>query len=338
MAKKHSVLVAPDKFRGSLTQKEVANAISKGFDSNFEVREVIVSDGGDGFLESLGVVPNKITKVAGAQGNPIDVPWYYSRGIAIVESSNICGIKTIPGGVGANKILDATTKGVGQLINKAVYVGAHQIIIGVGGTATMDGAIGAINALEPTVFRKQIDVMVACDVRTRFLDAPAKFGPQKNASKAEIELLKRRFEALAESYLARFGIEITTQLRTGAGGGLSGGLFAGLSAELIDGSRYVIEKNNLEDIIADCDIVVTGEGCIDSSSFEGKIVGEIVKLAKNQKKIVIALCGCYEKTDGYEPAIDKIYSLKDMFEGRDLFNQAAYLVTEVVRSKIAKSL
>ena len=139
----------------------------------------------------------------------------------------------LAGGSARNDPLQATTRGTGELIAAAARGGARRIIVGVGGSATTDGGLGAITALGWKL-PAGVPVVVACDVTTRFLEAASVYGPQKGATRAQVELLTRRLRRLADEYEQRTGIAVTELEHGGAAGGLAGGL-AVLGARLESG-------------------------------------------------------------------------------------------------------
>jgi glycerate 2-kinase len=135
-----------------------------------------------------------------------------------------------------------------------------------------------------------VDIAVLCDVRTRFVDAAAVFAPQKGASPAQVELLRRRLERLADVYLADHGVDVRGLEGAGAAGGLAGGL-AVAGARLIDGFDAVADELDLPDLIEGADLVVTGEGFLDEQSFEGKVVGGVADLARAAGVPCVAVVG-----------------------------------------------
>jgi glycerate kinase len=153
------------------------------------------------------------------------------------------------------------------------------VIVGAGDSASTDGGLAALTALNPLRrLHAGVEVVVACDVETLFVDAAAVFAPQKGATPAQVALLRRRLERLAQIYVRDYGIDVTDLPGSGAAGGLAGGL-AAAGALLIPGFDLVAEALGLAERIAAADLVVTGEGTVDAESFEGKAVGGVVGLA-----------------------------------------------------------
>jgi glycerate kinase len=179
---------------------------------------------------------------------------------------------------GENDPVAASTYGTGELIGAAIEAGAKRVLVGVGGSATTDGGFGALRALYPLQRLRGIDIRVACDVRTRFVDAAEVFAPQKGATPSQVELLRRRLERLATVYLEDYGVDVSELEGAGAAGGLAGGL-AAAGAKLESGFDLVAEEVDLLGRLEGADLVVTGEGFVDAESFDGKVVGGVLALA-----------------------------------------------------------
>lgn len=274
----HAV-ACPDKFRGTLTAPEAAAAMAQGLRrAGFtDVREIPLADGGEGTLDTLLAAvggSRRAATVTGPLGEPVRAEWaVLSGGVAVVEMARASGLALVEG---RNDALRATTRGTGELIEAAARAGCRRILVCVGGSATTDGGLGAVEALGWSV--KGLDVTVACDVTTTFLDAATVYGPQKGATAAQVTLLTRRLERLAEQYVARTGVDVTALEGSGAAGGLAGGLMA-IGARLEPGFEVVANAVGLEDALAGASMVVTGEGRLDRTSLEGKVVGGVLEWA-----------------------------------------------------------
>lgn len=283
------VLACPDKFRGTATAVEVAEAVAAAV-SKFGWECVIqpLADGGEGTLEAFGGA-NRTTAVTGPDGSSVQAEWHLNGKLAVIEMARASGLNLV-GGAELNDAMVATTAGTGQLISAAADCGATKIIVGLGGSATTDGGMGALRAMAPLARYRGVDIEVAADVRTKFIDSAAVFGPQKGASAAQVALLRGRLVRLAQVYSAEHGVEVTDVPRTGAAGGLGGGLFA-VGANLCDGFELIADSVGLYDQIEEADLVITGEGCLDATSFEGKVVGGVAELARHAGVPVVAIVG-----------------------------------------------
>jgi glycerate kinase len=283
------VLVCSDKFRGTATAREIGGAVAAAVEGvGGQVCIQPMADGGEGTLDAFGG-SNRVTTVTGPLGELVEAPWRVRRGVAVIEMAHASGL-TLAGGLGGNDPMEASTEGTGELIAHAVEAGAKQVIIGLGGSATTDGGLGALRAMAPVGRYRGVDLDVACDVRTRFLDAAEVFGPQKGASPAQRKLLQRRLERLAQVYLDEHGIDVTALDRSGAAGGLAGGLVTA-GATLHDGFTLIAEAVELYDQIEAVDLVITGEGRLDATSFEGKVVGGVAELAAAAGRPCFAIVG-----------------------------------------------
>lgn len=283
------VVAAPDKFRGTATAAEVAAAVGRAAAAaGWECDEVPMADGGEGTLDALGG-PNRTSLVTDPLGDPVQAPWRLQRGTAVIESALASGIALL-GGADENDPIAASTYGTGELIAQAVELGARRVIVAVGGSATTDGGLGALRALHPVQRMRGIEIVVATDVRTRFVDAATDFGPQKGATPAQVELLRRRLTRLAQVYEEEHGVDVRAIEGGGAAGGLAGGL-AAIGAAVVPGFDLVADELDLDERIEGADLVVTGEGFLDAQSFEGKVVGGVADLAADLGVPVLAVVG-----------------------------------------------
>jgi glycerate kinase len=288
MAPAQRVLAAPDKFRGTATAQAVAAAVAEAARaSGWQCDEVPVADGGEGTLEVLGGRVRR-ARVRGPLGEPVDAEWRMREDGAVVEMARASGL-TLAGGADGNDPVQATTYGTGELIATALDEGARRVVVAVGGSATTDGGLGCVTALGPRRLRG-IDVTVACDVEITFLEAAEAFAPQKGATPAQVALLRRRLERLAQVYERDYGIDVRAMPGSGAAGGLAGGL-AALGATLVPGFDVVADALSLAERLDDVDLVVTGEGFLDAQSFAGKAVGGVVELAREADVPVLVVVG-----------------------------------------------
>ena len=283
------VLAAPDKFRGTASATQIAEAIAAAAGAVSASCDLApMADGGEGTLDALGG-PNRSSVVTGPLGEPVTAPWRLSRGVAVIEMALASGL-AVAGGASSNDPVNATTSGTGELIAEAVEAGAQRVLVAVGGSATTDGGLGALEALPSVARMAGVEMIVACDVRTAFVDAAAVYGPQKGASPVQVELLTRRLRRLAQIYERDFGVDVTTLTGAGAAGGLAGGL-ASRGASLVNGFEVVAEEIDLGERILNAEVVVTGEGRYDATSLQGKVVGGVAELAAESGTRAIAVVG-----------------------------------------------
>jgi glycerate 2-kinase len=302
------VVAAPDKLRGTATALEVAAAIGRAAEAaGWTCDQVPMADGGEGTLEALGG-PNRTSTVTGPLGAPVDAVWRLDGRTAVIEMARASGL-VLAGGADGNDPIAASTAGTGELIVEAVDKGATRVIVGLGGSATTDGGLAALRALHPLGRLKGIDLVVACDSRVPFLDAATVFAPQKGATPAQVELLRRRLERLAQVYLDEHGVDVLGLDGAGAAGGLAGGL-AAAGARLVSGFDLVADELELDERIEGADLVLTAEGFLDAQSFEGKVVGGVAGLAAAVGVRVVAIAG--QVFDGVGSRIEAI-SLVDRF-------------------------
>jgi glycerate kinase len=270
------VLVAPDSFKGTFSAVEVAEAIGRGLGAaGVEADLCPVADGGEGTMEtllaSIGGEAIDVDDVRGPLGAPIRAPFALVDGgrRALVEMAAASGLALI-----AEAERDpwaATTYGTGQLIRAAAEAGAEEIMVAVGGSATVDGGRGALEALDERGGVGGARVVVLCDVQTPWERCAEIYGPQKGA---DAEMVRRLAERL-EAYARELPRDPRGVAMTGAAGGLSGGLWAGLGAALEPGAPYVLDAVRFDARLRGAAGVIAGEGRIDEQSVMGKIVGEI---------------------------------------------------------------
>lgn len=287
-------MACPDKFRGTACARDLAVTIASTVrERGGECVEVPMADGGEGTLDALGG-PNRSSVVTGPLGGSVEAAWRLSRSVAVIEMARASGLALI-GGAAQNDALEATTLGTGELIAEAAAAGATTILIGVGGSATTDGGLGALKAMSPLSRFRGVRLEVACDVETLFADAADVFAPQKGASPAQVEMLRRRLGRLVDVYLSDYGVAVGDVVGSGAAGGLAGGLMVA-GAKLLPGFDLVADAAGLAEVIETADLVITGEGRLDESSFSGKVVGGVVELASEFGVPVVAVVGSSDPT------------------------------------------
>lgn len=332
--------MCPDKFRGSLTAPAAAQALAAGAEraGATEVRQIPLADGGEGTLDALLAARGgrrRSAQVAGPLGEPVDAEYgVLPDRTAIVEMARASGLALVED----NDPLAASTRGTGELIARAIREGARRVIVGVGGSATTDGGLGAVEALGWSL--RGVDVAVACDVRSTFDDAARVYGPQKGATASQVQLLERRLEQLVDEYRRRTNVDVTALPGSGAAGGLAGGL-AAIGARLEAGFDLIAIEARLDEALESADGVITGEGRLDAQSFEGKVVGGVLGWARSSgvrhRGVVVGVADA--SGISLIPSGVRVEALVERaFDERDAFDRAAVLAEEasldLVRSAI----
>lgn len=327
------VVAAVDKFRGTASAADVAQAIGQAcWEGGHDCVEIALADGGDGLLDALGGA-NRSTRVTGPLGEPVEAPWRLHRGTAVIEMALASGL-AVAGHAARNRPLDATTAGTGELIDHALRAGAKRVIVGLGGSATTDGGLGAIRAIANPARLRGVELLVACDVTTPFTAAASVFGPQKGASPAQVELLTGRLERLAQQYRADYGVDVDALAGSGAAGGLAGGL-AALGGRLVPGFDLVADELGLAEAIDAADLVLTGEGHLDAQSFAGKVVGGVARMAGEAGVPVAALVGV---ADPEVADVLPTYALADLFGLERALKEPLWCVEHAAQRALAEML
>ncbi|EJL6337077.1 glycerate kinase [Vibrio cholerae] len=361
------VVIAPDSFKESLTAKQVCDAIQAGLarvwhDAKFVA--IPVADGGEGTVQSLvDATQGRLVevKVMGPQGKRVEA-FYGMLGdnqTAVIEMAAASGLHHVPVAQRDPKL--TTSFGTGELIRHALDQGVTKLIIGLGGSATNDGGVGMLAALgarftnadgdpiqltggglrelthidlqdfDPRL--QHCDILVACDVNNPLCGdkgASAVFGPQKGATPEDVQLLDgalRQFGLLTEKVTGKMVLE---SAGAGAAGGMGAALLAYTQARLRPGIEIVLETVQFAHQVSDADLVITGEGRIDSQTVHGKTPMGVAKVAKRFDVPVLALCGCtgdnYQAVyqcgiDAVFAAVPRAMSLEDALKESD-FNLA----------------
>lgn len=327
------VLVCPDKFRGTLTAAQAAAAIAAGLRTAGidDATELPLADGGEGTLDVLLAArggESREARVTGPHGRTVVARYgLLPDGVAVVEMAQASGLARVPGN---NDPLTATTYGTGQLIALAEHDGAISVIVGVGGSATVDGGRGALEALG--WHRSRIPIVVACDVATGFLDAARIFGPQKGAGPEAVEHLQDRLRRFAAELQERTGVDVRELSGAGAAGGLAGGL-AAIGATLRPGFAVVAEAVGFAAELERSAAVVTGEGKLDDTSLAGKVVGEVLAAAARLPRPAAVVVGQAARgIAGELPGDPEVVELVTLARsGSDARDRASELATEAGR-------
>jgi glycerate 2-kinase len=325
------VVLAFDKFRGTATSDELARAGAAAAEAaGWEAEAVPLADGGEGSLDALGG-PNRWSIVAGPLGQPVEAGWRMEGRVAWIEMAAASGLLLV-GGASGNDAMAADTVGTGQLIGTAIEVGARTIQVFLGGSATTDGGWGAVKVMPPAARMKEIELIVACDVRTRFTDAATVFGPQKGATPSQIALLERRLQRLVQVYRDDYGVDVSDIAGAGAAGGLAGGLLA-LGGRIEPGFDVVAEAVGLDEKLQGATLVVTGEGFMDRESFNGKVVGGVASWAADQNVAVLAIVGDRDREVTPPPGVELV-SLAERYGLDRALAEPVALVAEILAERL----
>jgi glycerate kinase len=312
------VLVAPDKFRGTLSARQAADAIALGWkrgDPGASIVVVPMADGGEGTLDVLLTAlqgEEVAVTVTGPLGHPVTsrfgMATAHGAPMGIVEMSAASGFALVP--PGTCDPTSTTTRGTGELILAACMAGARRILVSVGGSATNDAGAGVAQALGIRLLDTNgeelgpggaelvrldridiagragatsgIDVLVATDVDNPLTGpegASAVYGPQKGATAADVDLLDRALSRFADIAERDLGVDVRALPGGGAAGGLGAGLVAFLGARLMPGARVVMDAVGFDAELRLADLVVTGEGSFDEQSLRGKVPGAVIAAA-----------------------------------------------------------
>ena len=250
-----------------------------------------MSDGGDGLLDVLAGLGGDLrhTDVTGPLGSTVRAPWRRFDGTAVIEMAQASGISLV-GGASGNDPLAATTRGTGELIVAALESSPRRVVVGLGGSATTDGGLGAVQVVAQAGGLGGVELVGACDVGAGFVDAARQFARQKGADDDGITELVARLEQVAIDYLRQYGVDVREVPGAGAAGGLGGGILA-LGGSLTSGFDLVASMLGLERSWEGSQLAVTGEGALDAASFDGKVVGGVVGAASARGLPVVIIAG-----------------------------------------------
>lgn len=373
------IVIAPDSFKECISAKKACIAIQKGFEKIFEEGEYILvpmADGGEGTTEALvDSTDGAIYKVETT--NPIGEKRISKFGIlgdgktAIIEMAQASGLELIS--KEKRNPMVTTTYGTGELIKSALDKNIETILIGIGGSATNDGGAGMIQALGGKLLDKdgkeigfgggelsklhkidlsnlderlkKVKIIVACDVDnplTGERGASYIFGKQKGGTPEMLKILDNNLKHFAKIIKKDLGVDIETISGSGAAGGLGGGLMGFLSAELKKGIDIVIEYSKLEEKIQGADLVITGEGSIDSQTRFGKTPYGVAKVAKKYNIPVIALAGNIGKDvdilydygfNAIFPILPRVETLEEaLLQGKENLEKTSENIARLIKS------
>ncbi len=343
-----TVLVASDKFKGSLTAAQVAEAVAVGIHRvrpDAEVRAVPVADGGDGTLAAAlaaGFAEVEVT-ASGPTGEPVATSYARRGDVAVVESADVSGLVRLPGGELAP--MRSTSRGTGELVAAAVRAGCREIVLGIGGSASTDGGAGLVQALGARLLDGSgqdlgdgggvlpglrgvdlaalrelmagVAVTVACDVDnplTGPTGAAAVYGPQKGADPGQVRALDAALAHWADRVAGATGRDHRDDPGAGAAGGIGFAALALLDARLRPGIDLVLDLVGFHDRLVGSDLVVTGEGALDVQTLHGKAPAGVAAAARGLGLPVVAVCGrnTLSLDQLHEAGIRAAYALSDI--------------------------
>ncbi len=358
------ILIIPDSFKGSASNVEVAHAIADGMSAVLPQEEYTIipfADGGEGSLEaihsSLGGRWINVQTVDPLR-RPHVAHYLRVKDTAFIELAKVAGLPLLD-----RKDRDpekTTTSGVGIQIDHAVRDGVHDIILCIGGSATNDGATGIAHAMgyrfidergqeffpvggnlqniskiTPPDNRPHVSITILSDVNNPFTGrngATCVYSPQKGAGTNALLRLEKGMEHLRQLFLAEKGIDLNTIPGSGAAGGVGGGMKYFFDAELKPGVDYLMDVLKVERNLLQADLIITGEGRIDSQTNQGKLISGICRLAKKYDKPVIAICGIHTLSFDETKALGltSIFSiLKDFQPAEKVYHNTPYLIREI---------
>ena len=374
------LLLAFDSFKESLTSFEAARCFQEGFENilpEAHLKTILLSDGGEGFVAALTYQRGEryYLPVTGPLGTSVEASYglMSEEQSAVIEMAAASGLELVS--VAQRNPLKTTTYGTGELIRSAMEQGARHLYIGIGGSATVDGGVGMAQALGTQFFDKsgkllehilggrdllqisrmstqflsslvtQTQFTVACDVNNPWVGpqgAAHVFGPQKGATAEMIEELEAGMQNLAEVIQGDLGHKIVSLPGGGAAGGVGGMLYALLGAQLKSGIEIVLEQVNFVEFAKKADLIITGEGRVDSQTIGGKTISGVTNVARHHQVPVLVIGGTLVNQDLpllYEAGIDATLSLvsapvsleEAIRNGAELMRQTGERVARLVR-------
>ena len=342
-----TVLVAPDKFKGSLAAEQVAAAVASGVRRarpDVEVASVPVADGGDGTLAAAVAAGFDLVPVTatGPTGHPVATGFARRGDVAVVELADACGLGRLPDGPAP---LSASSRGAGDVIGAAIAAGCTRVLLGIGGSASTDGGAGLVRGLGarlldaageelpdggaalaslatidlgPVARRLAgVELVVACDVDnplTGPAGAAATYGPQKGADPRQVARLDAALDHLADVVARITGRDLRDASGAGAAGGVGFAALGLLGAELRPGIDMVLDLVGFRGHLSGADLVVTGEGALDEQTLHGKAPAGVAAAARAAGVPVVAVCGVNLLDAGrlHDAGIGSAYALTDV--------------------------
>ncbi|TAM73899.1 glycerate kinase [bacterium] len=364
------LVIAPDKFKGSLSAAAVASSVARGWRSVRQGDEIALcpmADGGEGTVAAfVDAGFRAITRsVRGPLGAPVDATYAFDGATAVIEMAAASGLALLD--EGSRDAANATTYGTGELIADALALGARRIVVGIGGSATNDGGAGCMQALgarlldgggnelagggaalaqlaridvsglDPRLRTLRLDV--ACDVDNPLTGprgASAIYGPQKGADQALVARLDGALAHFAHVVRRDLGVDPAEVPGAGAAGGLGYGLMAFLGAAPRPGVELVAELRGLERLLAGAALCITGEGRVDQQTLMGKTVSGVARLSRAHRVRTVAIAAVVEAEEDLWPLGLAVLPIADRpLEAAESKARAAELV-ELAAARLAR--
>jgi glycerate kinase len=343
------VLIAPDKFKGSLSAVQVATHVAAGLRSvlpDLAVRQLPVADGGDGTVDAA--VQAGFTRVrvraSGPTGVPVDTSYARRDDLAVIEMATVCGLLRLPGGRPAP--LHASSYGLGEAVCAVAAAGSRRVVLGIGGSASTDGGAGMLQALGARLLDERgralpprglpldktsytldlagldpalrnVEIVVACDVDNPLFGArgaAAVYAPQKGASQQDVWRLDAALRRWADAVATATGTDWAAEPGAGAAGGVGFAAMAVLDGVLRPGIQIVLDLVGFAEHLSDCRLVITGEGALDEQTLAGKAPAGVSAAARSAAVPVVAVAGRSALTpaDLADAGIDVVYPLTEL--------------------------
>lgn len=360
------VLIASDSFKGTLSSKEVATSISNAIlkkDTNAQIEILPIADGGEGLVDCFKqIIPHKeiVANVTGPNFQKLEAKYILSldNQTAVIEMASCAGLPL----ANPKSAKDTTTFGVGELINHAKNLGAKHIILGIGGSATNDAGCGMASALGTKFINKNgeefipvgktlneieyiklfkddsINITTLCDVKNPMFGpngAAFVFGKQKGATEQDITDLDNNLKYLSNKLL-ELGIKDFNKEGSGAAGALGAGILAFTNGKLTRGIDAILDALDFENKASNVDYIITGEGSLDSQSFQGKVIDGII--SKSGTTPIIAVVGISKIDDPTQYGLTKVFETNFMHKPFEEIVSSSKQDLDICASKVADFL
>lgn len=367
------IVVAPDKFKGTLSGGEVAAVIAHSIRDALPdeiVVELPLADGGEGSVDlALRAGFEKVrVQVTGPLGNPVQAAYAWGEGTAVIEMAAAAGLALLPDGPNEQTAMIASTYGVGQLLDHALRREPERVVLGVGGSATTDGGAGLAAALGARIVTESgsglrpgaaglgavvevgltalvdrlasAEVVIACDVDNPLLGpdgAAAVFGPQKGADSVAVQVMQHHLAHWNAKIVAATGRDVADLEGSGAAGGIGVPLLATRTARVTSGADVMMELAGFGELIEEASMVIVGEGSLDAQSLRGKGPIAVARRARQAGATVVAVVGTNQLSAAElaDSPIDRVYALTDVEPDVDVCMTDSHAVLETLAAQLA---